>query len=165
MDPNVWGPKFWFSLHSVSMTYPFYPDEEDKRRYKSFYELLEFVLPCALCRENYRKNLLSYPIDKHLKDRKSLVYWVIDVHNMVNVENGKPTLTYNEALDIYERQFGRKIMLEDPDPKGSKKKLDDTQWQRRRMERRKNVVMRGGVFGLGLMFIVLLVLLVFMMNR
>ena len=33
MDPNIWGPKFWFSLHNISLTYPFYPTDEDKLRY------------------------------------------------------------------------------------------------------------------------------------
>jgi len=164
MDPNVWGPKFWFSLHSVSFTYPFYPDEEDKKRYKTFYELLEHVLPCALCRVNYRKNLANYPIDKHLKNRKTLAYWVIDIHNMVNVENGKPTLTYGEVMDIYERHYGRTIYLIDPNPNGSKKKLDDSLWQKKRQIKKREVMMRGGIFMVGLLVIILLLLVVFLMN-
>ena len=40
MDPNIWGPKFWFSLHSVSFTYPFSPDAKDKERYKILFYLI-----------------------------------------------------------------------------------------------------------------------------
>lgn len=165
MDPNIWGPKFWFSLHSISMTYPYDPDEEDKKRYKSFYELLEYVLPCALCRINYSKNLKNYPIDRHLKNRKSLVYWVVDVHNMVNVENGKPTLTYSEVIDLYERQFGRTIYLDDPDPNGSKKKLDDSIWQKRRQIKNRDIMVRSGVFVFGFLLLVFLIVIVFVMNK
>lgn len=165
MDPNIWGPKFWFSLHSVSMTYPFNPDEEDKKRYKSFYSLLEFILPCALCRVNYSDNLKKYPIDNHLKNRKSLVYWVIDVHNMVNVENGKPTLSYGEVLDLYERHYGRKIYLDDPDPNGSKKKLDDSLWQKKRKIMNRNVIVRGSIIMFGFLFLIFLMVVVFVMNK
>lgn len=131
MDPNVWGPKFWFSLHSVSFTYPFYPDEADKQRYKIFFEMLEYVLPCVVCRVNYAKNIKQHPIDNHLKDRKTLAHWVIDIHNMVNTENGKPALTYNEAVSIYEKIYDRKIHLEDPEPHITNgKKLSDEEWKR-----------------------------------
>ena len=129
MDPNIWGPKFWFSLHSVSFTYPFSPDENDKERYKTFFGLLEHLLPCVLCRKNYSKNIKNYPIDIHLESRKSLAYWVMDIHNMVNVENGKPSMTRDEMLENYEQQYGRKIYLNDPSPHITKKKLDDIAWQ------------------------------------
>jgi len=129
MDPNIWGPKFWFSLHSVSFTYPFSPDAKDKERYKTFFGLLEHLLPCVLCRKNYSKNIQNYPITGHLDSRKSLAYWVMDIHNMVNMENGKPTMTREEMLQNYERQYGRKIYLEDPAPHITKKKLDDIAWQ------------------------------------
>ena len=129
MDPNIWGPKFWFSLHSVSFTYPFSPDIQDKERYKNFFGLLEHLLPCVLCRKNYSKNIRNYPIDGHLESRKSLAYWLMDIHNMVNVENGKPSMTRDEMLENYERQYGRKIYLDDPAPHITKKKLDDIAWQ------------------------------------
>ena len=129
MDPNIWGPKFWFSLHSVSFTYPFSPDTKDKERYKTFFGLLEHLLPCVLCRKNYSKNIQNYPIEGHLESRRSLAYWVMDIHNMVNVENGKPSMTREEMLENFERQYGRKIFLDDPSPHITKKKLDDIAWQ------------------------------------
>jgi hypothetical protein len=129
MDPNIWGPKFWFSLHSVSFTYPFNPDEKDKERYKIFFGLLEHLLPCVLCRKNYSKNIKNHPIDKHLNSRKSLVYWLLDIHNMVNKENGKPTMTKDELIENYQRYYGRKIYLDDPAPHLTKLKLDDISWQ------------------------------------
>jgi hypothetical protein len=129
MDPNIWGPKFWFSLHSVSFTYPFNPDKKDKERYKAFFGLLEHLLPCALCRNNYSKNIKNNPIDKHLDSRKSLAYWLLDIHNMVNVENGKPTMTPKQMLKKYENYYGRKIYLDDPNPSLTNKQLDDISWQ------------------------------------
>lgn len=168
MDPNIWGPKFWFSLHSTTLTYPFYPDEKDKLRYKNFFELLEFVLPCALCRNNYAKNLKQYPITNHLNDRKSLVYWLIDIHNMVNVETQKPTISHSEVIEMYEKIYGRKIYLEDPEPHLRTTKLDDSPWQKQRQKinkRRMNNIKAGSIFGAALLLAILLLLIVFLMNK
>ena len=61
MDPNIWGPRLWFSIHSMSFTYPFYPTDKDKEIYKNYYKLLEHTLPCGLCRNNYKKPKMVYP--------------------------------------------------------------------------------------------------------
>ena len=111
MDPNIWGPKFWFSLHSVSFTYPFSPDTKDKERYKTFFGLLEHLLPCVLCRNNYSKNIQNYPIDGHLDSRKSLAYWVMDIHNMVNSEIGKKFMSYDVVLKKYENVYQKDLLV------------------------------------------------------
>ena len=36
MNPDIWGPKFWFSLHSVTFDYPLKPDLGEKIRIKDF---------------------------------------------------------------------------------------------------------------------------------
>lgn len=133
MDPNIWGPKFWFSLHNISLTYPFYPTDEDKIRYKSFFELLQYVLPCVVCRVNYKENLKNNPIEPHLKNRQSLVYWVVDLHNMVNKENGKSLVSYKEFIKNYEKILDRKIYLEDPEPHITQgKSLSDDEWKKKK---------------------------------
>ena len=171
MDPNIWGPKFWFSLHSVSFTYPFYPDETDKRRYKTFFELLEFVLPCVVCRVNYSKNIKQFPIDNHLKNRKSLALWLIDLHNMVNIEKGKPTLTYEEAISVYEKIYDRKIYLEDPEPHVTNgKKLSDEEWQRKQemktmFGRFRRETHKYWIYFIMSMLVIILILAVYMVSR
>ena len=37
-DPNVWGPHYWFFLHTVAESYPLYPNEVTKKKY---YELIQ----------------------------------------------------------------------------------------------------------------------------
>ena len=118
MDPNIWGPRLWFSMHSISFTYPFYPTDKDKEIYKNFYKLLEHILPCGLCRNNYKKHIEMFPIEPHLENRKKLAHWCIDMHNMVNIENKKPTLSYGEVLDIYMNYQNKNEIniLEYPEP-------------------------------------------------
>lgn len=116
MNQNIWGPHLWFSLHTISFTYPLKPKDSDKANYKSFFTELQHVIPCSVCKKNYIRHLKEFPVNEHLNSRKDIVYWVIDLHNMVNSENGKRTLTYEEALNRYADVYKKKILLtEDSD--------------------------------------------------
>ena len=53
----------------------------------------------------------SSPLEDHLHSRKDLVYWVIDVHNKVNLETGKRLYTHEEVIQIYEKLMNTKIEL------------------------------------------------------
>ena len=112
LKPNIWGPHGWKFMHYVSLGYPENPTIDNKNRYKNFYYSLQDVLPCEKCRENYKKNILEYPIDDHLDNKDSLVRWVIDIHNRVNTELNKPTLKHQEAIDLYLNSTGDNPMLE-----------------------------------------------------
>tara|TARA_B100001287_G_C22678536_1_gene529034 strand:+ start:2164 stop:2571 length:408 start_codon:yes stop_codon:yes gene_type:complete len=101
IKPKIWGPHGWKFLHYVSLGYPNKPTDKDKIYYKNFYYSLQNVLPCEKCAQNYKKNIIEYPIDNHLQNRDSLVKWVIDIHNKVNYELGKPQLDYEEAISLY----------------------------------------------------------------
>ena len=117
IKPSVWGPPGWKFMHYVSLGYPDAPNETDKQQYKEFYESLQHVLPCHTCAQNYKDNLRTMPIDDALGSRDSLIKWVIDIHNKVNIETGKKQLDYNEALNLYLTQqsplldYGYKILI------------------------------------------------------
>ena len=115
MDPNIWGPKMWFSLHTITFTYPFKPDIEQKERFKNFFNSLEYILPCKICRVHFSKNIRKHPIDNNLINRKSLVFWLIDIHNMVNQVNNKRKYSYDEVIKIYEKIYNKKIVLDGKD--------------------------------------------------
>jgi hypothetical protein len=115
MNQNVWGPHLWFSLHTISFTYPLKPKDSDRANYKSFFTELQHVIPCSVCKKNYIRHLKEFPVNEHLNSRKDIVYWVIDLHNMVNSETGKRVLTYDEALKRYEDVYKKKILITQED--------------------------------------------------
>ena len=92
MNQNIWGPHLWFSLHTISFNYPLNPTQEERNNFKNFFLNLQEVIPCSICKKNYIRHLKEHPIDNFLNNKKSLVYWVIDMHNMVNGEIGKKIL-------------------------------------------------------------------------
>ena len=109
MNQNVWGPHLWFALHTVTFNYPIKPSAEDKESIRQFFYHLQYVLPCRYCRENYRRNLKETPI--RLDSRRDIVEWLIDLHNEVNGQTGKKTLTYDQVIDIYQRAYNKKLPL------------------------------------------------------
>jgi len=106
ITPDIWGPKLWMSIHFIALAYPISPTEEQKKNYKTFFEIIQTVLPCSLCSNNYKQHLKEKPLnDSVLKDKESLVKWTIDMHNMVNKDNNKEILSYDKAIDLILNNF------------------------------------------------------------
>lgn len=106
LGPNIWGPHLWKSLHMITMGYPNEPTDEQKKNYKSFFENFYLVIPCSICANNYKQHLIDIPLTNNvLKNKDSLVRWVIDIHNLVNKETGKKVLSYEEAITLISNNF------------------------------------------------------------
>jgi hypothetical protein len=113
MNQNIWGPSMWFSLHTITFSYPIQPSELEKANYKIFFENFKNVIPCSVCKKNYIRHLKEHPIDNYLSTRKKIVYWLIDLHNMVNVETGKKIIDYDIVIKKYEKIYKKKIIIDD----------------------------------------------------
>jgi len=102
IGPDVWGPHGWKFIHMIALAYSTNPTEEQRKNYKEFFTVLQHVLPCSLCANNYKRHITEeLPLtDEVLKDRDSLSKWLIDIHNLVNKETGKKILSYDEALEM-----------------------------------------------------------------
>jgi hypothetical protein len=101
MDPKIWGPHQWFMMHTISFTYPENPSPYDKRIYNDYYSSLKDVLPCDACKKHYNTFIMQHPLGPHLDKRRDLIQWVIDIHNFVNKNTGKPELSFDEVMYIY----------------------------------------------------------------
>lgn len=101
MNPIYWGPAGWHFMHAVTMTYPEVPSDQDKERYRIFFESITAVLPCPACRRHYQENLKKLPI--RLESRSDLFKWLIDIHNEVNKKNKKRILSYDEAFEAIKK--------------------------------------------------------------
>lgn len=98
MNPSVWGPPFWRFIHLAALAYPRRPDSDDIASYRQFFFALAKVIPCPVCANNYFEHLIELPIDPFLKTGR-LFEWTVEIHNMVNRENGKTVLSAEEALE------------------------------------------------------------------
>jgi len=101
ITPEIWGPYGWKFIHMTALAYPIKPSEEDKLYYFNFFMSLSNILPCHLCRDHYKQNLLKYPLnDDILLSRETLVKWTVDMHNEVNIANNKKVIDYTTAIKL-----------------------------------------------------------------
>tara|TARA_Y100000996_G_scaffold15300_1_gene11732 strand:+ start:234 stop:692 length:459 start_codon:yes stop_codon:yes gene_type:complete len=105
MDPNVWGNHAWIFLHSVTMNYPDNPSIYDRENYYNFFNSLIYVLPCGICKDNYKSNLHKYPLLQYLDSKKTLVKWFVKIHNEVNLELGKSEMQYEKVIEKYKKMY------------------------------------------------------------
>jgi hypothetical protein len=110
MNQNIWGSHLWFSLHTITFTYPLKPTHNEKIEFRNFFLALQNVIPCSVCKRNYKRHLQEKPIEPHLESRKDLVYWLIDIHNMVNAEIGKKILPYETVIKKYENVYQKNLL-------------------------------------------------------
>jgi len=96
-----WGKPLWISIHNIALSFPENPTPHDRMVYKEFYIGLGNVIPCKICAGNYKEHLKEIPIDQFLYNRIDLFRWTVDIHNIVNKQNGKKIWSVEEALDYY----------------------------------------------------------------
>lgn len=101
IPPTVWGPFFWHTMHLSAMGYPKEPTYSEKRAAKEFFESLQYLIPCPVCKEHYKQHLANNPITPSLDSRKDLFTWTVNVHNAVNKKLNKPEYTEQDAIEFY----------------------------------------------------------------
>ena len=102
----IWGPALWLSIHCISLNYPSSPTDAEKTAYRTWFEGLEYVLPCGTCRKNFKQNLkdIEYNAEKHFESRLMFSYIVFKLHNKIRQMQGKSIdMTFGECLLFYEQ--------------------------------------------------------------
>tara|TARA_B100000575_G_scaffold288338_1_gene288182 strand:- start:944 stop:1348 length:405 start_codon:yes stop_codon:yes gene_type:complete len=101
-NPKIWGPKAWFFIETIILSYPDNPTLNDKTTFKNFFNSLAYILPCRKCRYNYKNHIKSYPLnDKILSNKNNLIDWIVKIHNL---SMGKK-ITKKSMLNYYINQY------------------------------------------------------------
>jgi len=101
LDPNVWGPHYWFFLHTIAICYPQYPNAVTK---KKFYELIQnfhLFIPIENIANEFSKLIYTYPITPYLDSKDSFIKWTHFIHNKINEKLEKPEISLQEFLFKY----------------------------------------------------------------
>ena len=105
LDPKVWGPHYWFFLHTVAMTYPHHPNTVTKKKYYEFIQNLPLFLPVQEISSEFSKLIDKYPITPYLDNRDSLIRWTHFIHNKINQNLEKPQISLNEFYVNYYDEY------------------------------------------------------------
>ena len=101
LNPKVWGPHYWFVLHTIANTYPLSPNDVTKKKYYDFIQNLPLFIPVPDIGNTFSRYLDRYPVTPYLDSRESMIKWVHFIHNKINIYLGKPEVTYYDAMDKY----------------------------------------------------------------
>ncbi len=104
-DPNVWGPHYWFFLHTVAESYPLHPNDVTKKKYYDLINNLPLFIPNDEIGNFFSKLLDKYPVSPYLANRDSFVKWMHFIHNKINVRIGKPEISLPKALELYRDEY------------------------------------------------------------
>jgi len=82
INPKIWGPSYWKLIHNSSVRYN--PNAKETNAWKSFLTVfLPKYLPCAKCRQHYKKNVTPKIVSKALRSTQSLVLFLKRLHDKV----------------------------------------------------------------------------------
>jgi hypothetical protein len=105
LDPKIWGPHYWFFLHTVAMTYPHYPNTVTKKKYYEFIQNLPLFIPVEQISKDFEKLIELYPITPYLDNRDSFVRWTHFIHNKINEKLELPPISLNDFFIQYYNQY------------------------------------------------------------
>ncbi len=104
-DPTIWGPHYWFFLHTIAHSYPTTPNEVTKRKYYDTIQNMPLFIPVSDIGDRFSNLLDKYPVSPYLGSRESFVRWVHFIHNKMNVILGKDEMSLLESIDAYFAQY------------------------------------------------------------
>ena len=114
LDPTIWGPHFWFFLHTIAMTYPIRPNDVTRKKYYEFIMNLPIFIPVEAMGSDFSKLLDEYPVTAYLDSRDAFIRWIHFIHNKINEKLEKPKISMNDFyIKYYEEYKPKEIKMKD----------------------------------------------------
>ena len=104
---KVWGPHYWFVLHTIALRYPKNPNDVTKKKYYDFISNLPLFIPDTKMGDEFAELLDKYPVTPYLDNNNTFSKWIHFIHNRINEKLKKPTVKYNDFLEGY---FSRRVV-------------------------------------------------------
>jgi len=105
LDPKVWGPKYWFFLHTITMCYPHRPNTLTKKKYYEFIHNFHLFIPVENISSQFTKLLDEYPVTPYLDSRDSFIRWMHFIHNKINEHLEKPKISLSQFYNNYYESY------------------------------------------------------------
>jgi hypothetical protein len=108
LDPEIWGPHFWFFINTLALNYPNNPNDVTKKKYYEFIQNLPLFIPVEEIANDFDKLLKLYPVSSYLDSKKMFVKWVHFIHNKINEKIEKPRISLNDFYTNYYDKYKKK---------------------------------------------------------
>lgn len=110
-SPEVFGPSFWFTLHTGAAALPEVLSPISASRLKGFINGIPEMVPCIECSEHARAYIEANrtKID-NFKRGDDVFKFYVDFHNFVNLKLQKPLVSYEKAYQMYRGGVNLKVL-------------------------------------------------------
>ncbi len=108
LNSKIWGPHYWFILHTIAYQYPDSPSKALKKKYYQFMINFPFFIPNSESRKQFTELLNNYPVSSYLDTRESFMKYIYFIHNHINEITNKQKLNYDDAWNNYLQLYERK---------------------------------------------------------
>ena len=105
LNPEVWGPHYWFMIQTIALKYPTMPNETTKKKYYDFIQNLPLFIPNPDIGNNFAEYLDKYPVTPYLDSRESFIKWVNFIHNKINIKLNKPIVSIEDGIHQYYENY------------------------------------------------------------
>jgi hypothetical protein len=105
LDPKVWGPHYWFFLHTVAMCYPHRPNTTTKKKYYDFIHNFSLFIPIENMASHFSQLLDQYPVSPYLDSRDAFIRWTHFIHNKINQRLEKPSISLSKFYENYYEKY------------------------------------------------------------
>ena len=105
LDPKIWGPHYWFFLHTIAMSYPVHPNAVTKKKYYDFVQNIPLFIPVESMAGEFSKLLDQYPVQPYLDNKESFIRWMWFIHNKINKKLEKPEISLNDFYVKYYEEY------------------------------------------------------------
>ena len=110
-DAKVWGPHYWFFIHTIAHSYPKYPNAVSKRKYYDLIQNMPIFIPESEMGNKFSVLLDKYPVTPYLDNRDSFIRWTHFIHNKYNELLGKEEISLYAGIDKYLDEYRQKPII------------------------------------------------------
>lgn len=100
-DSQVWGPHFWYFLHSLAHFYPKKPNKFIQKKYFNLINDFHIFIPNSKMSEYFQELIEKYPVNSYLESRELFEQWTYFIHLQVNLLLGKE----KKSINFYKKMF------------------------------------------------------------
>jgi hypothetical protein len=105
LNPKIWGPHYWFMIHTIALNYPHHPNDTTKKKYYDFIYSLPLFIPVNDIAAEFSKLLDLYPVAPYLDSRDAFIRWTHFIHNKINTKLEKPELSLHDFYAQYYEKY------------------------------------------------------------
>lgn len=108
LEPEFWGPNFWFVIESVILSMDLYDANSVESTYL-FIISLKHTLPCPTCRNHYQSFIEANDVKNFFKSKKKIFLWIFKLQNEIKKRNNTKTFeNFRQYLSIVKTKFNLK---------------------------------------------------------